>query len=163
MVYTYPFHTRVLQIETGIANSVADNIEKNNGIYFPQNILEGIPIHFAIDNTDFSNDTPDGKQEFHGTGQVVFQKKKEMEREHLKIERSKNGSLKFKKDVFLPMKSCYKPNPPNENVPDFTGIIPCDELEIYGLCDQMWTTCSISDDQMPTWSAYNSLVTNLLD
>ena len=118
----------MLQIETDIANFVADNIEKNNGIDVPQNILEGIPIHFAIDNSDFSNDTPDGKREFHGTGQVVFQKKKEMEKGHLKIEPSKSGNLKFKKDVFLPMKSCYKPNPPNESFPDFTGIIPCDEL-----------------------------------
>ena len=156
-------YKRVLQIETDIANSVDDNTEKNNEIYVPPNIFEGIPIHFAIGNTDFSNDTPDGKHEFHGTGQVVFQKRQEMEREHLKIERSKSGSLKFKKDVFLPMKTCYKPNPPNESFPDFTGIIPCDDLEIYGVYDQMWTVCSISDDQMPTWPAYNSLITNLVD
>ena len=31
-------------------------------------------LHFAIDNTDFNNDTPDGKHEFHRTGQIVIQK-----------------------------------------------------------------------------------------
>ena len=31
-------------------------------------------LHFAIDNTDFINDTPDGKHEFHGIGQIFIQK-----------------------------------------------------------------------------------------
>ena len=125
--------------------------------------MRGIPIHFAIDNTDFNNDTPDGKHEFHGTGSVVFQKKQEVDREHLQIERSKNRNLKFQRDIFLSTETCYKPNPPNENFPDFTGIIPCDELEIYKVCDQIWTISSLSDDQMLTWLAYNSLVTNLVE
>ena len=43
--------------------------------YIPPNILEGITIHFAIDYTDLSNDSPDGNHEIHGTGQ-----KQEMER-----------------------------------------------------------------------------------
>lgn len=32
-------------------------------------------LQFAIDNTAFNNDTPDGSHEFHGTGQTVIQKK----------------------------------------------------------------------------------------
>ena len=84
-----------------------------------------------------------------------------MERERSKIERSKNRNLKYKKDVFLPMKTCYKLNHPDKSFQYFTGITPCDELEIYGVCDQMWTIYSISDE-MPTWPTYNSL-TNLVD
>ena len=47
------------------------------------------PLHFAIDNVDFSNDTPDGKNEFHGVGQVVFWKsntKKETEKSKFTID-----------------------------------------------------------------------------
>ena len=49
--------------------------ENNNGVYTPLNIRNGINLHFAIDNTDFQNDTPDGKSEFHRIGFTVFQKK----------------------------------------------------------------------------------------
>ena len=51
-----------------MASAIADNMDKNGGVFLPPNICKGIPIHFAIDNTDFANDTPDGKREFHGTG-----------------------------------------------------------------------------------------------
>ena len=67
-------YDRVLEIETSIANAISPNAEKNGGIYIPPTICKGVPIHCAIDHTDFSNDTPDGKFEFHGTGHVVFQK-----------------------------------------------------------------------------------------
>ena len=104
-------YEKVLQIETDIANAVAVSAENNGGIYVPPNIISSVPIHFAIDNTDFSNDTPDGKNEFHGTGQIVFQKKQAFENEtQLVIERSGERNLKFKKET-AKIKTCFKPNP----------------------------------------------------
>jgi hypothetical protein len=44
-----------------------------------------VPVHFAINNTDFPNDTADGKDEMHGTGQVVFQKFQHEHSIHLKV------------------------------------------------------------------------------
>ena len=67
-------YDRVIKIETEISNSVTDIINKNNWVYVPHTILKDKAIHFAIDNTDFHNDTPDGKGEFDGIGQILFQK-----------------------------------------------------------------------------------------
>ena len=158
---TIPYE-KVLQIETEMANEITRNIAQNNGVYLPPNIVKGEPIHFAIDNIDFKNDTPDGKNEFHGTGQVVFQKSSEKERHHLTIKQSRNGSLTFQKDVLVPMLTCFQPNPPNEQFPSFDGIISCDDLELYKIWDNTWAVSSISNEKTPTWSAYNSLVTNAL-
>ena len=57
-----------MKIETEIAISVTNIIKKNNGVYVPPTILKDKAIRFAINNTDFHNDTPDGKGEFRGTG-----------------------------------------------------------------------------------------------
>ena len=43
-------------------------------MYVPSNIVPGIPVHFAIYNCDFKNDTLDGKNKFHTTAQVIIQK-----------------------------------------------------------------------------------------
>ena len=46
-------------------------------------------LHFTIDNVDFSNNTPNGKNEFLGVGQVVFLKSnanKETDRSKFTIE-----------------------------------------------------------------------------
>ena len=67
-------YDRVIKIETEISNSVTDIINKNNGVYVPHTILKDKAIHFAIDNADFHNDTPDGKGKFHSIGQILFQK-----------------------------------------------------------------------------------------
>ena len=67
-------YNKVMKIETAIGNACIKDMEGHNGTYIPPNIVVGKPIHFAIDDTHFKNDTPDGKSEFHGTGHVVFQK-----------------------------------------------------------------------------------------
>ena len=82
-------YDRILKVETGIANEISKNIDNNNGVFVPPNIIYNTPLHFAIDNVDFSNDTPDGKNEFHGVGQVVFWKsntKKETEKSKFTID-----------------------------------------------------------------------------
>ena len=67
-------YDRVMKIETEVANCVTDIINENDGVYVPHTILKDKAIYFGIDNTDFQSDTPDGTGEFHGTGQILFQK-----------------------------------------------------------------------------------------
>ena len=67
-------YDKVLKIETAIANSAVKEKKENNNIYIPSNVITGKMLHFAIDNTEFNNDTPDVKHEFHGTGQAAIQK-----------------------------------------------------------------------------------------
>ena len=96
---TIPYD-QILRIETGIANKISKNIDNNNGVFVLPKIIYNAPLHFAIDNVNFSNDTPDGKNEFHGVGQVVFQKlngKKETEKSKFTIEA--RNKITFNKNV----------------------------------------------------------------
>ena len=148
-----------------MGNAVLKEKEAHNGVYIPPNIVVGKPLHFAIDNTDFRNDTPDGKSEFHGTGQVVLQKvDKSKNTKTLEIERSYKSSMRISsEDIVTTKRLITNPVPPNESFPTFTGIIKCDELELFSKKDKVWALCQVMDDEidetLPTWSAYNSLVT----
>ena len=138
-------YDRVMEIETEIANSVTDIINKNNGVYVPHTILKYKAIHFAIDNTDFHNDTPDGKGEFHGTGQILFQKadSKAKTLEKFKITRSNKTTMKYQYNPFIYSIPCDKPSPPAESFPDFDGTYECDQLQLYKNMDQMWAISQV--------------------
>ena len=153
-------YDKVLQIETSMASTIADNMDKNKGVFLLPNICKGIPIHFAIDNTDFANDTPDGKREFHGTGKIEFQKNNEGQ-VNIKIERSNKKT--FKSNLFKVHSHCFKPTPPNETFNNFSMIIECNDLAFHQGTDQTWAVYSSipksdSNIKAPTWSSYNSLM-----
>ena len=109
-------YDKVMKIENDLGNAVYENISLNHGVFVPPNIQPGIPLHFAIDNIDFRNDTPDGKSEFHGTTHVVFQKNNKVNHELLKISRTK--TFTFQHFPFQETNVTMKPNPPNEVFPD---------------------------------------------
>ena len=50
-------------------------MSENGGIYVPPSLSPNKSLYFAIDNVDFQTDTSDGKEQLHGTTQVVFQEK----------------------------------------------------------------------------------------
>ena len=66
-------YEKVLRIQTAMAESVAQRITENDGVYIPPLISPDSPVYFAIDNIDSKNDTRDGKGEFHGTSSIVYQ------------------------------------------------------------------------------------------
>ena len=43
-------------------------------MFRPPDIVKGRHVYFAIDNIDFSEDTPDGKRTLHGTAMAIYQK-----------------------------------------------------------------------------------------
>lgn len=83
-------YEKVMKLENLIAASVVVDMEKNNGVHIPPNISQNKKMHFAIDNLDFRNETPDGKHEFHGTTTVTFQKNETSKSPTLPIDRSKS-------------------------------------------------------------------------
>ena len=114
-----------MKIETEIANATTKIIEENNGVFIPPTVESGTRMHFAIDNTDFHNDTPNGKLEFHGTGQILFQKQNEHQNETtLTIERSSRSTIIFKHNLFVKTMLCHKPTPQSESFPSFSEIVP---------------------------------------
>lgn len=152
-----------MNIETDIATSVATEMKEKGGIHIPSNIVKGRRIHFAVDNTDFKNDTADGKNEFHGTRMTVFQTSiDDCPTQRIKIKRSKNATMKFKEVPFIQQKECFKPNPPTESFPTFEGIVSKDLLNLYKEKDKEWAFCQVADERniciLPTWAATNSLL-----
>ena len=134
-----------MKIETEIVNSVTDIINKNNGVYVPHTILKDKAIHFAIDNTYFNNDMPDGKGEFHGTGKILFQKadSKAKRFQKFKITRSNKTTMKYQYNPFIYSIPCDKPSPPADSFLDFDGTYECDQLQLYKNIDQTWATCQV--------------------
>ena len=70
-------HTRILKIETRIAMEEIRRMEMNGGAYLPPDISLGRFLLFAVDNVDFSEDTPDVKRTLHGTAMAIYQRYKE--------------------------------------------------------------------------------------
>ena len=152
-------YEKVIQIENDIAETVKNNMLENNGLYLPPNLKKDVPIHFAIDNSDFENDTPDGKNEFHGTVMVAFQKCQNESAHELQINRSKARNLQFDKNLYEAFSfNCNAPKPPKEHFPNFSGIPKCDELELYTKRDKLWAISYVLNSNVPTWAGYNSLL-----
>ena len=47
-------------------------MSENGEIYVPPSLSPNTSLYFAIDYIDFQIDTPDGKEQLHGTTQVAF-------------------------------------------------------------------------------------------
>ena len=67
-------YSRSLLLETAIANAVVKNTLLFEGLYIPSFLKKGTFVFFAVDNTDFAEDTADGKGTTHGTITVTYQK-----------------------------------------------------------------------------------------
>ena len=68
-------YQRVLRVETQLAEAVLKRMASTGGVFVPPGLQKNMHIFFAADNIDFLEDTPDGKQTFHGTVITVFQQK----------------------------------------------------------------------------------------
>ena len=68
-------YARILRIETQLAQAVLSNSSEHS-IFIPPKLCKGQFIFFSVDNSDFSEDTPDGKNTLHATAMVVFQRKR---------------------------------------------------------------------------------------
>ena len=105
-------YENVLRIETDIANAVVQKALKSNGVYVPPSIQAGLPVYFAADNCDFKNDAADGKNEVHGTVQIVYQQSSaNVVSEKLQIDHNQNRSLNY--DPFPASQVCPTPKPKN--------------------------------------------------
>ena len=67
-------YSRALIVETALANAVVENTKQCHGLYVPLFLKKGTFMFFAADNTDFAEDTADGKGTTHGTVTAIYQK-----------------------------------------------------------------------------------------
>ena len=66
-------YNRILRVEAQIEASVLKRMELNDGLYIPPDLVLG--RLFGVDNVDFAEDTPDGKNTFHSTAMAIYQRK----------------------------------------------------------------------------------------
>ena len=157
-------YEKVLRIEADIANAVVQRALKNNGVYVPPYIQAGLPVYFAVGNCDFKNDTADGKNDFHGIVQIVYQQSSaNVVFEKLQIDRNQNRSLNY--DPFPASQVCPKPKPKNGSYSQFTPKNI--DTFLYRKWDCIWfLTKTLKRENLtnvtPTRGAYNSLITNIL-
>lgn len=74
LLYYCVLYGHALLMETALANAVVQNTQEFQGLYVPPFLKKGAFVFFAVDNTDFSEDTADGKGTTHGTITAVYQK-----------------------------------------------------------------------------------------
>ncbi len=67
-------YTRILRLETQLATSVIE-AKRLHGAYLPSTMKKGTFTCFAVDNSDFNEDTPDGKRTLHATATAVYQRR----------------------------------------------------------------------------------------
>ena len=67
-------YDKLLNIKSQLADTVLTEINNNDGVFIPRSISKDLPIYFAIGNTDLKIDTPDGRNQLHGTAIAVYQK-----------------------------------------------------------------------------------------
>ena len=67
-------YSRALIMETALVNAVVENTKQWQGLYVPPFLKKSTFMFFASDNTDFAEDTADGKGTTHGTVTAIYQK-----------------------------------------------------------------------------------------
>lgn len=71
--HTISYH-QILQIDTALAESTLESMDKQSGAVIPANISAGKFVHFTADNIDINDGTLDGKNTFHATQMAAWQR-----------------------------------------------------------------------------------------
>ena len=133
-------YTRVLQIENQLAAAVvSQSIEE--GAFIPPAIVKSRFVFFAIDNSDFQEDTPDGKRTLHATATVIYQR----EEENDEIRRSttpKEDKSWSKSNVvhseILPCRVPASAKPKNPTYPEFRASDKLQMLDVFKEDEMVW-------------------------
>ena len=162
--YCIPYG-RTLLLETALANAVVQNTREFQGLYVPPFLKKGSFVFFAIDNTDFSEDTADGKGTTHGTITAVYQKAEvpgEQVAPPLKIGYAQSLSIT---PYHVDMLHCDKPKPQLAKRTDpfvtSKGISGSYQLTQLGwIVATAWSRMEAGEESsnIPGWAGYNSLL-----
>ena len=66
-------YQRLLRLEAQLASAVIERMLLKDGLYIPSDIVLGRHVFFAVDNVDFAEDTPDGKNTLHAIAIAIYQ------------------------------------------------------------------------------------------
>ena len=153
-------YNKVLKIKEDIASPLRDKIQENN-VYFPFPLSQQEMLYFAIDNADLKIDTPDGKNQLHGTVIMTYQNEtNKKEESDLVIMRNSKRESKLSEDPIYKVKYCHLPNRTNTECKDYVSLCSTDQVKFYSADDTVWNVLkSLSRATIvPNWAAYNSLL-----
>lgn len=169
-------YKRIISVETQIANQAVVSMYENNGVFVPRNFVPGRHIFFAVDNCDFQEDTPDGKNTLHGTVMNIYQSVDEHDEttslafdDHIEDKR-----LYDLPDTITEIAECNLSNNAKPECPEL-GNFPTSVNKTLNSDDLCWLlaafcglTRSMEPDTEqsvagpPTWSALNSIISKPL-
>ena len=93
-------YDRLLRLETQLAMTALERMERNDDVFIPANVVLGRHIFYAVDNIYFAEDIPSGKNSLHGTVMAVHQihDQKDMLPE---LELSGQANMKSLKPIYI--------------------------------------------------------------
>ncbi len=163
-------YSRVLFLETALANAVVENTKKFEELFIPPFLKKDTFVFFAVHNTDFTEDTADGKCTTHGTITAIYQKAEapgESLCSPLHINDAQSLTVSSYHTAILP---CNKPkHKPTENTGrkkfaiNKRGVADSYKLTHFGWVltsvlsriEKQEKTCLI-----PGWAGYNSILSD---
>ena len=179
-------YNRILRVESQIEANVLKQVEENDGVYLPPDIVKGRHVFFAIDKVDFSEDTPDGKRTFHGTAMAVYQRSEDQDPSiDVSVDPTIQGrSIKDLPDSLTSLMECPAPTSKPKCLVNANFSLAVKELPVeIRRQDAAWligrnstrnqaenpkaveatdqpNTQPTKITSIPVWSAYNSLVSD---
>ena len=95
-------------------------------------------LYFAIDNADLKIDTPDGKNQLHGTVIMAYQNEtNKKEESDLVFVRNSKRESKRSKDPIYKVKYCQPPNRTNTECKNYVLLCSTDQVKFYSADDSL--------------------------
>jgi len=86
-------YSQLLFLENKITKSALDNMAAGNDVYIPPNLMQSIPVFYAVDNIDFDEDTADGKRTW--TMMVACQTQKHVSQSDILQDRQQSPAVNY--------------------------------------------------------------------
>ena len=171
-------YNRILRVEAQIEASVLKRMKLNDVLYIPLDVVLGRHVFFAVDNVDFAENTPDGKNTFHGTAMAIYQRQEPGDvAPELTVDPGDQcrRSIRQLPESVTTLLECLAPSkkPVGPTFPQF-GLCTEDQLPLYikkqdftlllgRSLTRTITNGEVEDDQppstdIPVWSGYNSTI-----
>ena len=147
-----------------VVRKVRSKMAENDVVYIPSHLSPTNQVYFAIDNCDMKIDTPDGKDQLHGTAIAVFQEK-DVNYMPLTIEldRSSKVSQGIQPLSIYPQQYCPEPVRKSKTYTSYKEPLSSFETSMQKLLNNVYfllKAMNISNNKLPTWSAFNSIATD---
>ena len=153
-------YERVQRIKDAVVRKVRSKMAENDGVYIPSHLSPTNQVYFAIDNCDLKIDTPDGKDQLHGTAIAVFQEQ-DVNYMPLPIEldRSSKVSHGVQPLSIYPQQYCPEPVRKNKTYTSYKETLSSSETSMPKLLNNVYFLLKAMNisNKLPTWSAFNSI------